>query len=131
MQEIVGKKFIVRSCEARAHGDNDGCLCSLIGKEVIITKKYNAVLVGTDSYHIRGSNKRVRLSELDISTATEVHTSKVKAHKALYFACDLCLHEQFYRYTLEPTEIDGVRVFADNIDCEKCGHTNTVFEECV
>lgn len=62
--EIIGKKVRVKSCEAREHGDNDGCVCHLIGKVVKVTKKYNTPYVGTPSYHLKGMTQRVRRSEV-------------------------------------------------------------------
>ena len=62
--EIIGRKVVVKSCEAHEHGDNEGCVCSLIGYEVTIKKKYETMFVGRSSYHIKGTNKRVRRSEV-------------------------------------------------------------------
>lgn len=62
--EIIGKKVIIKSCEAREHGDNEGCVCGLKGHKVTISRKYDTPWVGTPSYHIKGSNKRVRRSEV-------------------------------------------------------------------
>lgn len=63
-KDILGKKFTVKRCEAREHGDNVGCVCRLIGREVTLTKRYDTPFAGTASFHIKGSKKRVRLSEL-------------------------------------------------------------------
>jgi hypothetical protein len=62
--EIIGKKVRIESCEAREHGDNDGCVCHLKGKVVTIEKKYYTPYVGTPSYHIEGMTLRVRRSEV-------------------------------------------------------------------
>ncbi len=62
--EIIGRRVIVVHCEAKEHGDNSGCVCDLIGKMVTIKKKYDTPFVGTPSYHIKGSDKRVRRSEV-------------------------------------------------------------------
>jgi len=62
--EIIGKKVRVKSCEARKHGDNEGCVCYLIGKVVKITKRYETPFVGTPSYHLKGRKQRVRRSEV-------------------------------------------------------------------
>ena len=62
--EIIGKKVRVESCEAREHGDNPGCVCQLIGKVVMIEKKYESFFAGTPSYHIKGRKQRVRRSEV-------------------------------------------------------------------
>ena len=65
-KDILGKSFTVKQCEAREHGDNPGCVCKLIGRKVKLTKQYDTPFVGTASYHIKGSTKRVRLSELGL-----------------------------------------------------------------
>lgn len=62
--EIIGKRVRVKACEAREHGDNEGCVCHLIGKVVEIKKRYETPCVGTPSYHIRGMTQRVRRSEV-------------------------------------------------------------------
>ncbi len=63
-KDILGKSFTVKQCEAREHGDNEGCVCKLIGREVTLTKRYETPFVGTASFHIKGKKQRVRLSEL-------------------------------------------------------------------
>lgn len=63
-KDILGKSFTVKQCEAREHGDNEGCVCKLIGREVTITKRYETHFVGTASFHLKGKKQRVRLSEL-------------------------------------------------------------------
>lgn len=63
-KDILGKSFEVKQCEAREHGDPEGCVCHLIGRRVTLTKRYATPFVGTASYHIRGGKQRVRLSEL-------------------------------------------------------------------
>jgi len=62
--EIIGRRVKVVGCEAKQHGDNEGCVCDLIGEMVTIEKKYNTIFIGTPSYHIKGSDKRVRRSEV-------------------------------------------------------------------
>jgi hypothetical protein len=62
--EIIGKKVRVKSCEALEHGDNDGCVCHLIGRVVKIDRRYDACFAGTSSYHIKGATQRVRRSEV-------------------------------------------------------------------
>ncbi len=62
--DIIGKRFTVRQCEAREHGDNEGCVCHLIGRQVTVTKRYKTPFAGTASFHIKGRKQRVRLSEL-------------------------------------------------------------------
>jgi hypothetical protein len=62
--EIIGKRVRVKGCEAREHGDNEGCVCHLIRKVVEIEKRYETPFVGTPSYHIRGMTQRVRRSEV-------------------------------------------------------------------
>jgi hypothetical protein len=62
--EIIGKKVRVKSCEARIHGDNYGCVCNLVGKVVKVNKKYKTPFVGTVSYQLEGSKQRVRRSEV-------------------------------------------------------------------
>ena len=63
-KDILGKSFTVKQCEAREHGDNEGCVCKLIGREVTLTKRYETPFVGTASFHLKGKKQRVRLSEL-------------------------------------------------------------------
>ena len=65
--DILGKTFTVKQCEAREHGDNSGCICTLINREVTLSKRYESPFCGTASYHIKGINKRVRLSELGMN----------------------------------------------------------------
>lgn len=62
--EIIGRQVRVTSCEAKEHGDNSGCVCNLIGETVTIEKKYETPFVGTPSYHIKGTDKRVRRREV-------------------------------------------------------------------
>ncbi len=62
--EIIGRRVRVVNCEAAVHGDNPGCVCVLKGMVVTIEKKYKTIFVGTPSYHIKGSDKRVRRSEV-------------------------------------------------------------------
>lgn len=52
--KIIGKKVRVKSCEAREHGDNPGCVCHLIGEVVTVEKKYDTPYAGTPSYHLKG-----------------------------------------------------------------------------
>ena len=63
---IVGKRVRVKSCEAKEHGDNEGCVCHLKGKVVEIEKRYETIFVGTASYHIKGVKERVRRSEVTL-----------------------------------------------------------------
>lgn len=62
--EIIGKRVVVKKCEARMHGDSDGCVCPFIGMTITIEKKYDSPFVGIPSYHIKGSNRRVRRREV-------------------------------------------------------------------
>lgn len=64
--DIIGKRFKVVQCEAREHGDNEGCVCHLIGKEVTISMRYNSPFCGTCSFHLRGRKQRVRRSEIGL-----------------------------------------------------------------
>lgn len=64
--EIIGKQVRVKACEAREHGDNDGCVCHLKGKIVTIDRRYKQIFAGTPSYHIRGMEHRVRRSEVTL-----------------------------------------------------------------
>jgi hypothetical protein len=63
---LPGRKVLVTDCEAAEHGDNNGCLCSLKGKVVILGKQRQSVFVGTPTWHIEGSSKRTRLSEVTL-----------------------------------------------------------------
>ncbi len=65
-KDIIGKRFKIVQCEARDHGDNDGCVCKLIGREVTISKRYDSPFVGTASYHLKGRKQRVRRSEIGL-----------------------------------------------------------------
>ncbi len=58
--EIVGQNVVVRRCHAKRHGDNNGCLCDMVGQEVEISGIYESQYVGTPSYHIKGSTKRIQ-----------------------------------------------------------------------
>jgi hypothetical protein len=63
--EIIGKRVRVKTCEARNHGNNSGCVCGLIGEIVTIGKKYDTHgFCGVPSYHIKGSDKTVRRGEV-------------------------------------------------------------------
>ena len=63
--EIIGRRVKVMQCEAAEHGNNPGCVCSLLGTVVTIQKRYETIFAGTASYHIKDSNKRVRRSEVE------------------------------------------------------------------
>ena len=65
--DIIGKKFKIVQCEAAEHGDNDGCVCKLIGREVTISKRYSSPFCGTASYHLKGRHQTVRRSEIGLS----------------------------------------------------------------
>lgn len=75
--EIIGKMVTIRSCEAKEHTDNPGCICHLIGIEVKVTKKYKTFLVGTPSYHIKFYKQRVRRSEVSLSREKKVEKKSV------------------------------------------------------
>lgn len=66
--ELIGQTVIPHTCRAREHGDNDGCICDLIGKPVVITKIDETPYVGTPSYHIEGSDKRIQEREFSDDT---------------------------------------------------------------
>ena len=63
-----GMKLTVIRCDGRKpHNDsNPGCDCSLIGQTVTIDKMYETPFVGKPSFHIIGSDKRVRAIEVDL-----------------------------------------------------------------
>lgn len=63
-KDILGQSFTVTNCQAREHGDNEGCVCHLIGQNVTLTKRYDSPFTGTASFHLKGRKQRVRLSEL-------------------------------------------------------------------
>ncbi len=52
--------------EAREHGDNEGCLCSIKGSIQTLDKRYANIFVGTSTWHLLNSDKRVRLSGVTI-----------------------------------------------------------------
>jgi hypothetical protein len=64
--EIIGRRVKIIGCEANIHGNNPGCVCVLKGMTVTIEKKYKAACAGTPSYHIKGSDKTVRRSEVKL-----------------------------------------------------------------
>lgn len=64
--EIIGKRVRVKKCEARKHGDNEGCVCHLISQVVEIEKRYETPFAGTPSYHIKGMKYRVRRREVTL-----------------------------------------------------------------
>ncbi len=66
--DLIGKTVTPHTCEAREHGDNEGCICGLIGKPVVITKIHKTPFVGTPLYHIKGSKKLVRECEFSDET---------------------------------------------------------------
>lgn len=55
----------------------------------------------------------------------------VLAEPAIFFKCEKCNHGQYFDDTLDHDWEDNPHraVRADNIDCEKCNHTNRVFME--
>lgn len=65
--DILGKEFTVVQCEAREHNDGPGCVCKLIDRKVKLEKRYHSGFAGTASFHIEGSDKRVRLSEVGLA----------------------------------------------------------------
>ncbi len=65
-KDIIGKRFKVVQCEASEHGDDVGCVCHLIGREVTISKRYDSMFAGTASYHLKGRKQRVRRSEIGL-----------------------------------------------------------------
>ncbi|OHA64335.1 MAG: hypothetical protein A2843_02550 [Candidatus Wildermuthbacteria bacterium RIFCSPHIGHO2_01_FULL_48_27b] len=66
--DLIGKTVIPHTCEAREHGDNEGCICDLIGEPVVITKIDDSPFVVTPSYHIKGSKKRIQEREFSAET---------------------------------------------------------------
>lgn len=61
---VPGRRAIVSACEAKHHGDNSGCVCHLVGSQVVIGERYASVFVGTPTWHLDGWTQRVRLSEI-------------------------------------------------------------------
>ena len=63
--EMIGQKVTVHRCYAREHGDNEGCLCKLIGKKVEITGIRESPFVGTPTYYVLvdGETKRIQEKE--------------------------------------------------------------------
>ena len=62
--EIIGKQVRIKSCEAKIHGNNHACVCHLIGRIVIISRRYHATLDGKAQYYMIGYKQRVRRSEV-------------------------------------------------------------------
>ena len=75
--EIIGKRVRIKECQAREHGDNEGCVCHLIGKVVVIKKRYETLFAGTPSYHIKGMSQRVRRNEVTLLRDQTTPVSKV------------------------------------------------------
>lgn len=64
---LPGSKVVVSSCEAAEHVDTSpGCLCKLKGKIFVVDKLYESMFAGTPTWYLKGSDKRVRLSEITI-----------------------------------------------------------------
>lgn len=63
---LRGRRVIIKRCYATKHGNNTGCVCSLIGQTVKITRKKEQIFVGTPSYHFVGSDKSLRRSEVEL-----------------------------------------------------------------
>lgn len=66
--DLIGQTVVPHTCHAREHGDNDGCVCDLIGKPVVITEIHKSEYAGTPSYHIDGRTKRVQEREFSDET---------------------------------------------------------------
>lgn len=66
--DLIGQTVVPHTCHAKMHGDNDGCICEFIGKRVVIECIYETPFVGTPSYHIKGSKKRVQEREFSDET---------------------------------------------------------------
>ncbi len=66
--DLIGRTVVPHTCEAREHGDNEGCICDLVGKPVVITAIFETQFVGTPSYHIEGSTKRIQEREFSDET---------------------------------------------------------------
>lgn len=64
--EIIGKQVRVKLCQAREHGDPEGCVCHLIGQVVTVSKRYKTPFAGTPSYHLKGRTQRVRRCEVTL-----------------------------------------------------------------
>jgi hypothetical protein len=62
---VQGQCVVVRRCEAKEHGDNEGCVCDLIGRVMVRGPQYQTPFTGTASFHLFGSYKRVRESEIE------------------------------------------------------------------
>jgi hypothetical protein len=62
----IGKRVRIIRCEAREHGDNEGCVCYLIGGVEHIAKLFETPFAGTPTYHLAGRRQRVRLCEVEI-----------------------------------------------------------------
>ncbi|MBI5004811.1 MAG: hypothetical protein HZC04_01325 [Candidatus Lloydbacteria bacterium] len=66
--DIIGKTVIPHTCAAREHGGNNGCICDLLGKPVVIVRIWETEFVGTPSYEIEGSKKRIQEREFSDET---------------------------------------------------------------
>lgn len=65
--EIIGKLVKITNCRAEKHGENDSCICDLIGKTVKIDSKHQRAFQYLPSiYRISGSNKLVSRSEVEL-----------------------------------------------------------------
>ena len=63
---LPGSKVVITDCEAAEHGDNVGCLCAVKGSLFTVAQRYQTPFVGTATWHLEGSDKRVRLSEVTL-----------------------------------------------------------------
>ncbi len=65
--DLVGKTVIPHTCNAKIHGDNDGCICEFIGEPVVVGKICKKQF-GNASYHIKGSRKCIEEREFSDET---------------------------------------------------------------
>lgn len=80
---VPGRRAIITACEAREHGDNNGCVCGLKGRVVTLGQLYDTPFAGTPSWHLKGRRERVRLAEITFVANAGIDPVEVlRLHKA-------------------------------------------------
>lgn len=69
--ELVGAMVVPHTCTAKVHGDNFGCICELIGKEVKILGIIENETGFSGLYRPEGSDRRLMEREFSEDTAED------------------------------------------------------------
>lgn len=64
LQLVPGAKVIISGCEAREHNCDNGCVCDIKGTVQTMGNRLETHFVGTPSWFLAGTDKRVRLAEV-------------------------------------------------------------------